>query len=65
MSQLLERLRPRHPFARLDILSHLGETICLSPEPPPPLRREIPSHPVSPMPTRIIDEDPERWDGLS
>jgi hypothetical protein len=69
MSQLLERPRSRRPFARMDILSQLGETICLPPADchTPPVRRAIPAPaPVrQPTPARVIDEDPERWDGLS
>jgi hypothetical protein len=67
MSQLLERPRPRHRFAQRDILSHMGETICLSShEPEPPARRQMPHVVVTlPAPAQVIDEDPERWDGLS
>jgi hypothetical protein len=67
MSQLLERSRPRHRFAQRDILSHMGETICLSSqEPEPPARLELLQQVVSlPAPPRASDEDPERWDGLS
>ena len=72
MSQLLERPRHRRAFARMDILSQMGETICLPAyEPPAPVRRQIPAPPpvavtaVTPAPARIVDEDPERWDGLS
>jgi len=67
MSQLLERPRPRNRFFQRDILSHMGETICLSSHEierlarPEPVRQLIPI----PTPSRAIDEDPERWDGLS
>ena len=66
MSQLLERPRPRQRFFSSDILSQMGETICLSShvaEPPArkPVVREIPL----PAPVQVVDEDPERWDGLS
>jgi hypothetical protein len=67
MSQLLERPRPRNRFFQRDILSHMGETICLSSHeierlarPEPDLQEVI----SIPSPARIIDEDPERWDGL-
>ena len=64
MSQLLKRPRTSRPFDQADILSRLGETICLPPlEIPSPIRREI--HPPTPAPKTPIDEDPERWDGLS
>ena len=67
MSQLLERPRPRTRFVQRDILSLMGETICLSShEPEPTAHLEMARQTVSlPSPARIIDEDPERWDGLS
>jgi hypothetical protein len=68
MSQLLERTRTRRAFARVDILSEFGETICLpSVETPAPVSRHVPA-PQSTLiaaPPRIVDEEPERWDGLS
>ena len=68
MSQLLERTRTHRPFARMDILSQMGETI-LPPlyETPAPVRRQIPTPAPAarPTPATVIDEDPERWDGLS
>ena len=65
MAQLLERPRSRRPFSRMDILAQMGETICLSVEPPAPGRRQISARVPAPAPHPIIDEDPERWDGLS
>lgn len=67
MAQILERPRTRRPFTRMDILAQMGETICLEIEPPAQVRREIPARlPVPvPAPSRALDEDPERWDGLS
>ena len=68
MSQLLEHTRTRRPFARRDILSQFGETICLPVvEVPAPMRRSVPVVQPAIIPTseRAIDEDPERWDGLS
>lgn len=68
MSQLLERPRLRNRFIQRDILSHMGETICLSSHEIErlarlePVRQEVVS---TPAPARVIDEDPERWDGLS
>jgi hypothetical protein len=69
MAQLLDKQRPRRPFARADILSRMGETICL---PDFPIERAIPkprhTPPPPPPPKQravIIDEEPERWDGLS
>jgi hypothetical protein len=45
----------------------MGETICLSShEPEPPARLEMIHGVISlAAPVRVIDEDPERWDGLS
>ena len=65
MTQLLERARPRRLFSRMDILAQLGETICLEVEPPAPARREFLARVPTPAPHPVIDEDPERWDGLS
>ena len=67
MAQVLEYPRSRRPFARMDILARMGETICLAVEPPAHVRREIPAGLPVPMPapSRAIDEEPERWDGLS
>ena len=66
MSQLLERTRPRNRFIQRDILSLMGETICLSShEPEPPAREAAPREIAFSTPTHILDEDPERWDGLS
>lgn len=66
MPQLLERPRARH-FAHIDILSRMGETICLPPsETPSPKARPQRTPPAHQRDTAaIIDEDPERWDGLS
>jgi hypothetical protein len=68
MAQVLERPRSRRPFARMDILAQMGETICLTVEPPAPVRREVPARLATPVPTAsraLDDEEPERWDGLS
>ena len=67
MAQLLDRPRSRRPFARMDILAEMGETICLAVEPPAHVRREISARLPAPVPapSRALDEDPERWDGLS
>ena len=59
MTQLLDRAPRKRPFARADILSHLGETIFVE-EPAP-----IAAPPQQPQQTRTRDEDPERWDGLA
>jgi hypothetical protein len=66
MSQLLERPRPRHRFFSRDILSQMGETICLSShEHAPPARKPVLREITIPAPVEVVDEDPERWDGLS
>jgi len=65
MAQVLERPRSRRPFARLDILAQMGETICLKVEPPARVRHEIPVQIPAQAPYSVVDEDPERWDGLS
>jgi hypothetical protein len=67
MAQVLDRSGSRRPFARMDILARMGETICLTVEPPAPARREISARVFAPVPTPrpVVDEDPERWDGLS
>lgn len=65
MPQVMERSRVRS-FARIDILSRMGETICL-----PELERPSPKvRPVRTPPAQerrvveVVDEEPERWDGL-
>ena len=66
MSQLLERPRPRHRFFQRDILSQMGETICLSSHvAEPPIRKAVLREIAVPAPVQVVDEDPERWDGLS
>jgi hypothetical protein len=66
MSQLLERPRPRHRFSSRDILSQMGETICLSSHVvEPPARKPVVREIAIPAPVQVVDEDPERWDGLS
>ena len=63
MTQLLERLRPKRKFSRVDVLSRFGETICLPDmEIPAPVREKLPPPPTD---NRAWEEDPERWDGLS
>jgi hypothetical protein len=76
MAQMLNANARRRPFARADILSLLGETICqaeadLTPRSVPPrskLQVFIPP-PRRPAPPEIsIDdcgEEAERWDGMS
>jgi hypothetical protein len=66
MPQLMERKRVRS-FARIDILSRMGETICLpEPEMPSPKVRPVRTPPAPERAGRVIvDEEPERWDGLS
>jgi hypothetical protein len=60
VTQLLDRHPRKRPFARADILSHMGETICVVDlEVPAPKRT-----PPKPMAT-VVDEEPERWDGLA
>jgi hypothetical protein len=61
MSHLLENLPKERSFRHADILSRLGETVCLV------LDREIlASARPQPQPERVqpCEEDPERWDGL-
>jgi hypothetical protein len=64
MTQMLERTRPRRRFARADILAELGETIFLPeltiPAPAPVREQSKPRQPQV-----AVDEDPERWDGMS
>lgn len=63
MAHMLEQPRPRRVFARADILSNLGETICgMHFEIPTPKRGEA----IEPKCESFeIEEDPERWDGMS
>jgi hypothetical protein len=61
VTQLLDRNPRKQPFARADILSQMGETICLIDLELPTLRRTSPTKSAP----KLIDEDPERWDGLS
>jgi hypothetical protein len=63
MTPLLDRPKSKCCFAHVDILSQLGETIFLAdlensslPEPHDPPCLSTP---------RPMDEEPERWDGLS
>jgi hypothetical protein len=66
MSHLLERPRVRQRFFQRDILSQMGETICLSSHmPEPPARKPVLREIAVPAPVQVVDEDPERWDGLS
>ncbi|HEY7115739.1 MAG TPA: hypothetical protein VH475_04080 [Tepidisphaeraceae bacterium] len=59
MSQILESCRKSGRFDQVDILSRLEETVCLPPlEIQSPIHREI----ERALP---VDEEPERWDGLS
>jgi hypothetical protein len=63
MTQLLDRARSKKNFARIDVLSRYGETICLPEiELPAPTREQTRPHAI---PNRALEEDPERWDGLS
>ena len=76
MAQMLNANARRRPFARADILSLLGETICLAeadltPRTVPPrskLQVFIPP-PRRPAPPEIsigdLEEEAERWDGMS
>ena len=61
MSHLLKNPPKDRSFRHADILSRLGETVCLV------LDREILA-PRRPQPqeadARTCEEDPERWDGL-
>lgn len=64
MTYMLERPRVRRPFDRADILSRMGETICMAelPECAPKSRADEPM----PQPQAASwDEEPERWDGMS
>lgn len=61
MTLLLDRPVRRRSFARADILSRMGETLCVqiteekrAPEKPAP----------APATANHFEEDPERWDGL-
>ena len=66
MSHLLERPRVRQRFFQRDILSQMGETICLSSHmPESPARKPVLREIAVPAPVQVVDEDPERWDGLS
>lgn len=65
MTPLVDRPQRKRPFACADILSQLGETIFL-----PDIEKSSRSQPHDPSKLemagkRIIDEEPERWDGLS
>lgn len=61
MTLLLERPARRRSFARADILSSMGETLCVQ-------ITEEKRAPEKPAPAPAIvdrfEEDPERWDGL-
>jgi hypothetical protein len=61
MTQLLDRNARKRPFARADILSHMGETICVVDVELPAPKRTPPPKPIA----KVVDEDPERWDGLA
>jgi hypothetical protein len=64
MTHLLERLRPKRKFSKIDVLSRFGETICLPEmEIPAPKVAQARSHAI--VEDRAWEEDPERWDGLS
>jgi hypothetical protein len=63
MAHMLEYPRPCRVFARADILSNLGETICgMHFEIPTAKRREEPKPQGESF---EYEEDPERWDGMS
>lgn len=64
MPQLLDRSRNR-PVSRIDILSRMGETICLPAAEGASERIRPIRTPPKPRPPAIIDEEPERWDGLA
>ena len=64
MPQLLDQKRQER-MARIDILSQMGETICLGEFGARPTRIR-PTRTPPPQPRQTpIDEDPERWDGLA
>ena len=63
MTQLLDQKRARRPFALADILSRMGETICI-------VELEIPvpkaaTSAATQTTQRVEEADAERWDGLS
>ncbi len=63
MTHLLERLRPRKIFFKVDILSCFGETICLPEVEIPDQVGEKRAQAI--IEARAWEEEPERWDGLS
>jgi hypothetical protein len=64
MTYMLERPRVRRPFERADILSLMGETICLS-EVPDRAPKRRPEETVPQVEAPCWDEEPERWDGMA
>lgn len=61
MTALLERSSRRRPFAQADILSRMGETLCIE-----LLEEKRNPEKADPAPVIIdqFEEDPERWDGM-
>jgi hypothetical protein len=76
MPQLVDSTRrnpPKRPFASADILSRIGETLCVSLPHPNAVVVDAPQRaqpfdeargPFEP-PCHTPDFEPERWDGLS
>lgn len=61
MTLLLDRPVRRRPFARADILSRMGETLCVQITE----EKRVPEKPApAPAIADRFDEDPERWDGM-
>lgn len=70
-------IRNRRRMSHFDVLSMLGETVCLAmprhpaqPAPKPPLAADPEPVAIAPMPASAacefdLDEEPERWDGLA
>ena len=69
MTQLVEKSRSRRAFDRADILLLMGETVRIDVSPRVASKTNPDLHPVRPPnpPARraVIEEEVERWDGLS
>ena len=62
----------RRSFAKMDVLSHLGETLCVEVPEPARVRKRAPrlAGPKTPAPEPVLrtveePEEYERWDGLA
>lgn len=68
MAPLVEKRRPSRPFDRADILFLLGETICVDVSHKSTAKTDpdrVTTRPPNPESRRAVEEEAERWDGLS